>query len=184
MDGQIDLYDATNLNDQPSFANYTLPNSVGGGYYIIHCKFTRMLDDSSTDILGFIITFRPLGGAMNVTNGAGYWYNQSAGTTSTFWNNTYDVGTNINVTNPPIGAEQALDIVVTPKDVIYIMNNIPIASFPTGKKGTAGLTNTPIRDFFSYQKNILFWTRHDAGQISHYRIRQARVSRLVGISSM
>jgi hypothetical protein len=178
-DGQIDLYDATNLANQTSSAYFTLLNTLGQLYCIFHCKFTRQADDTGADDYEFLAQIAPI-----ISAGRGlYWRGSNAVSYHVWYNNNYG-GNSVALTYPApvVGQEHDLSIILTPKSSIVIMDNIKINEILTSNIGGAVLSATPYNDWLTANKTINFFVRHQAGQVSHYRVRDIRVSRLVGVS--
>lgn len=183
VDGRIKLYEATNANDQPSWCYITIPNTKGRAALIFHAIISKQADDTSTDNISFALQIGPNPGAPGIPIGMTYWVDGSVPRSNLLWRNLAAAGTTLNIVfNPTAGVEYAVDLLMTDKEIIVLVNNVKLTSILINTLGNATLSAHPLKDWFTADKQILLWVRHDAGQVSHYRVRDIRVSRLVGQS--
>jgi len=176
-DGQLDLFDNINAANQTSECYVAIPNTIGGMWAILHCKFTMQTDDTSTDGVRFI---GQISSSTTAQRGLVFQVNPVA--SNIRWYANTGAGPNANMTFVPVaGQEYVLDLVVSSSEVIIMVNNERFGSFPTGM---GNLPLTPLVSWNSSNKIIYFYARHDAGEVSHFRCRDVRVSRLVGVSSL
>jgi hypothetical protein len=180
-DGQMNLYDAT-PGGGAAQAYITLPNSAGEFRATVSCKFTRQSDDNSASV-AFASHLCPV--TTSVVNGMG-WYTSNAASFLAWRNMNY--GGSLNGFTvpfaPQVSVEYQFDIIMTDKMILLLINNILMASISVSTIGSAPLSSTPASDFRTANKVFILYTAHGAGLISHYRVREIRVSRLVGVSSM
>jgi len=179
-DGQIDLFENTNLADQPCYAYITIPNTIGRVISILHVKITKQSDDTSLDEISFQIQIYPVAGLAGPC-GMNYRVDSSVPRSKLYWNNLIAQGTNVNITFVPLSStEYDINLVMTDKDIVVIINNTRLASIPINCIGNAPLSVQPAIVWNSSNKQVMLYVRHDAGQISHYRVRDIKVGRLVG----
>ena len=176
-DGRLRLYSATPAGGGSS-AQIVVPNTLGELLCIHHFKLTRMIDDTSTSFAAFYS-----GLSDNVPNGGLLWrYSATPSMWGMWWNyGTLGYAANMSRILTP-GQEYSLDIVKTPKSVIWLIDNVKVLETPVGVKGTAPLSSTPLNFWRTINKYVNFYTAQAAGQVTHYRVRDIRVSRYVGQS--
>jgi len=178
VDGRMRLYDATPGGGSSSAA-IVIPNTKGQMLTVINFKFTRMLDDTST---GVAFAFH-ISSITTVVNGMG-WYTTNALSNFAWRNSNY--GGSLNAFTVPFapvaGVEYSCSLIKTSNAVMVLINGELKATILVSAKGSAPLANTPLNDFMADNKNIVFYTAHGAGEVSHYRVRDIRVSRQVGKS--
>jgi len=176
VDGRMRLYDNINAADQSSSAYITIPNTLGKLFMILHVKFTRMIDDTSTDDYALYFSLN-LSGA---STGIAHRYRPGVSNYLVYADST-GLGNLVSFAFVPVaGQEYALDVVVSPSEVILFIDNVRRASVPLSSKGSSQMSNHPRQQFLSYNKRAFFWVRHDAGEVSHYRLRDIRVSEYRG----
>jgi len=176
-DGQIDLFDNTNLANQASYCYYTLPNTNGQFFNIFHVKFTKQSDDTSTDSSRFIVAIS----STTITPSSGHQLADKVAGTYHPWLNSAGVGVN-NLTTFALSAsiEVNLDLVMTSKHALILLDNVLYDIIEIGNDGGANLGATPNMDFKGDNKILWLWVRHDAGAVSHFKVRDIRIARCVG----
>jgi len=176
-DGRIRLYDNTPAGGSSS-GRIVIPNTLGELLCILHFKATRMIDDTSTNDNSLYC-----GLADSVPAGGALWnYRALAPTMWGMWRNPtlgYSASMSRILTQ---GQEYSLDIVKTAKEIVWLIDNVKVLETPVGVKGTAPLSSTPQNFMRTTLKYVNFYVDHAAGQVSHWRVRDIRVSRLVGKS--
>jgi len=178
----FDFYDNINLANQTSLTYIMLPNTGGLFYQICSFKFTKQLDDTSTDIYEFA---GQIGASTSV--GRGHGYSHRVASTRYYWLNATGLGLDQNITTlfPAIaGQEQEIVLIITPKNTILMGDGDRIASNYTFISGASPPGATPFLDFLKDNKVIYFYARHDAGEVTHYKVRDITVARLAGVSSL
>ena len=181
VDGRLKLYDNSVAALSNSMCRIVIPNTMGQLYCIFKCKITQMADDTSTDDRKVVIQIDP--GTVN-ENGHIYLYNKGTNSsTHRFWNTSYLGSGTIGLAWVPVaGIEYELSLIMTPKSLIMLINGVMMDSIPISNKGTAPSSLTPLADWLKTNKTIQFFVRHLANEVSHYRIRDIRVSAYRGQS--
>ena len=180
-DGQIDLFDNINLANQTSEGYVTIPNTKGAFLGIFHCKFTKQADDTSGSNVQFLAMLNQSGAPVT---GIGYQYDSAIITLH--WKGQVGFGTTrvlgAGVGVPVASREFALDMLFTPSYIVYLLDSVLLGTIPVGEIGNSPLPDAQTKSWFANDKRVYFQVRHNAGQVSHYRVRDIRVSRLVGTS--
>jgi hypothetical protein len=181
-DGQIDIYDAVNLANARSVCTYTIPNSAGQFYGIVHFKLTRQNDDTSFDDYSLVVQISS--STVFSIEGLSYKFNSAGPSAGLYWSNrSGGGGTSLAIAfTPVIGTECEIVLLITPTHVIILANGILQGRVPIGQTGTCLLSETQIKSWCEANKVIYINARHQAGQVSHYRIRDIRVSAYRGTS--
>ena len=176
VDGRMRLYDAT-AGGGNSNAYYTIPNSKGALWHVVSAKLTRMVDDTSTDSRAMIFQF---GGVTSFDRGHEWAHRGTSNQILYAWLNQGAVGALALASDvPAAGVETRIDLVLTPKGVIFLADGVQKYQFPVSM---SPLSPSALQSDFAGDKVIRFQVGHAAGQVSHWRVRDIRVSRLVGQS--
>jgi hypothetical protein len=180
MDGQIDIYDATPAAGSSSYLRILLPNVSGEFLSIVHFKMTRHIDDTSLSNINYFAIMDA-----TTTGGLGYNYDGSTPTLYRMWSNSVGGGTLGSIAYPLVASQEyVFNIVKTPSKILFIMNNVLVSSLAVSVKGSSSMSLTPQQSWRAMSKYLIFYISHQLNQISHYRVREIRVSKLVGIGSM
>jgi len=182
LDGRINLYEAS-AGANSIDVYYDIPNTMGQFYGIANMKFIIMGDDTSTNAFAFA---GQLSAYSVVTGGLCVNFNNVVSLADIRWINSSYTGSMVSGISAVInrGTEYTLSLIISPDKTIALLNNVKLGEIPISNKGTCPMNATQLKDHFAQTKKIHLYAGHAAGQISHVRVRDIRVSRLVGISSM
>jgi len=179
-DGRMRLYDATPGGGS---SNLYYPLNIRGNLNaILHFKFTRMLDD----VMVAPYSFAGVIESWLSANPAGAWYQVADFVRRLNWTDTGFTGT-YRATVPALpmptpGVEYAVDVVMTPTNIILLIDNVKYASIAMSERGSSPLSRTARQDYFGNLKSISFGIVNGVAGVSHYRIRDIRVSAYRGQS--
>lgn len=178
--GNIDIFDNINLALQSSSMAHPLPNTKGDVPVCFCAKVTRQADESSTNGVAFNMAIDHVAGPWTI-RGHGYIYDKAAPPSEHHWMSQSGQGYQANVTfNPTINVEHDICLIIAKPRVLLIVDGVLIDSGPYGYKYSSG----PIvyQDWNSDNKNLKLYARHDAGEISHWKVRDIRAGVLAGVS--
>ena len=177
-DGQIDLYDAT-AGGGTSFLNVTIPNTNGNLWGVLRVKMTRQVDDTSLSNTAATSQIYSTGGTGEVAAYISHTTNQirkywKAGTVG------YDVVGPAGLV-PQSGVEAEISVILSPKGPVWLFNNVLLGTVPLGM-------SQPLRSALQLwcdgNKKVQFYVEHTSGQVSHYRVHDIKVGRLVGVGDV
>ncbi|GAG01505.1 unnamed protein product, partial [marine sediment metagenome] len=151
-DGQIDLFDNIGAGGV-SQCGRIINNTMGLFYAVLHFKFTKQAGDNSTSVpfaaqVGL--------GALVVT-GMGFWAGNLTPTASRISYRTTAYGGNLLDTSmgtPVIGQEYTVDLILTPKEYILLVDNVRLHSILNSNIGTAPPNITPFGQLMTANKRI------------------------------
>ena len=179
-DGRIELFDnAAGIGSSQGYIS--LPNTTGEFLGMIHFKITRMVGDTSNYAYSLFC-----GLLADAAYSSGIIFRLVLLPVYGAWYNNGQIGVDVTLSGGlTSGVEYAVDIVITPSEVIYLVNNVRLGSTPRSAKGAiTSLSATQNQAWRAGQKRVAFFAGHGAGQVSHYRVSDIKVGRLAGIGSV
>jgi hypothetical protein len=182
-DGWIRLYDAVPGAGTTS-GFYPMPGSMGEFMGVFHFKVIRKADDTSLELFSLfcgITADALLNSGMNFQCAAvaplgmkGDWFNA----------NIAGVTLPLTAVVMPTETEYTIDIIMTQNDVIFLVNGVRLGSIPRSNKGTiTSLSEHQNREWRAGLKRACLYSGHAAGTVSHHRIHDIKVGRLVGVEA-
>jgi len=180
VNGKLDIYmsGGGGLSSQA----YRALNLLGANWIVISVKVTKMADDTSTS---------PYGAWIALSNAHGsdtellWMSNNPPGTQRFIFRNDAYLGNLLVTSQPtqPLGTEQQVDMIVSPSNIMILINGQLASSIPTGKLGTAPLSRSPLKDWFASPKILTIeCDRAGVGEVSHYQFTDIKVGTLAGVS--
>jgi len=179
-DGTIRLYDNTAGGGGSSL--YYPINIYGNLWTVLSFKFTRKADDvivAPYDFNGVIepwLSANPQGARFDFTD-----FTRRMDWISGGWLGTYQA---IPFAVPTPETEYQVALIIHPRDVICIIDGIWMGNIPIGRNGNAPLSLPPLQYYRANPKSISFDAHHGAGGVNHYRIRDIKIGRLVGVGDV
>jgi hypothetical protein len=179
--GNIDMFDNINLANQSSSMAHPLPNTLGDQPVCFCAKVTRQADESSTDGLAFNIAIDHIAGPFTI-RGHGYAYDKSGPPSEHHWMNQFGQGyEGIVAFNPAVNVEHDICLIIAKPNILLIVDGVLVDSGPYGFR--YGGHEIVYQDWNSGNKNLKLYARHNAGEVSHWKVRDIRAGMLVGVSS-
>jgi len=186
-DGQIDIFDNTPAAFSNTLAIFTLPTlSLGPCYHIFTCKFTKQIDDTSVDNQHFNAGINTT--AVLFSGGLMMMVSNLAGATYLDWTNQGGdlLRSNFFVVLPTAGVEYRMATILGPTTVQCLWEGRKLGEIPTGSSVPGAQINLrPYQNWLSRPfKYIVMGGRHRLNEVTHYRVRDIKVGRLVGVGDV
>ena len=182
-DGSIRLYD-NGAGAGSSQGNIIIPNTLGEFLGILHMKITRKVDDTSVDTYSLYCN---LTADASLNSGVVFRNVASLPSVNGGWFNSVPAGVYLTLIAGAMATETEynVDLIVTQSEVIFIVNGVRVGSTPRSNKGTiTALPSHQNQVWRSGQKRVSLYAGHGAGTVTHYRVRDIKVGRLVGVGDV